>query len=439
VAPTVKTPARKKAASPKQPSSPKQPAGPKKTASRKKKPAAQRLRIRPTDLPRGLTEAKVRRHVILPKHVRNVRIEEVDPAKEIRLDLEIVPKKKLPPTPKADLEKFANAIHQALKDSVTGYMLQVGQNGTLAWEGIWNWAQTPSDAGLGWNRDRRMHVASVSKFLTAVGMVKALDSKGISYDAKIKSYLPSYWTIGPKVDQITFRHLLTHNSGFSTGGSSTDYLFMKGRVADGVPAVGSSDYENMNFGLCRILIPVVMGKIDRGLRFPLIEDLIWDALTIGHYRDYMQDKVFTPAGVSAAGFVPPSGGTFAYQAPPSNANGWNSGDLASVSGGAGWRLSCKELLDVMHHVRRKNTIVSKEKAQEILDSGFGIDQIIDTPAGKTYNKNGAWGTGDNKTEQCVAYFLPADMEAVLFVNSPIGAQGASLRGLVQDAYVACLS
>jgi len=30
-----------------------------------------------------------------------------------------------------------------------------------------------------------MHLASVSKYLTAVGLVKALDAKGISYDAKI--------------------------------------------------------------------------------------------------------------------------------------------------------------------------------------------------------------------------------------------------------------
>ena len=36
---------------------------------------------------------------------------------------------------------------------------------------------------------------------------------------------------------------------------------MKARVAAGVPGVGSYNYENMNFGLCRLLIPIVSGAI----------------------------------------------------------------------------------------------------------------------------------------------------------------------------------
>jgi len=97
----------------------------------------------------------------------------------------------------------------------------------------------------------------------------------------------------------------------------------------------------------------------------------------------------------------------------------------------------------MNHMRRKGTIVSPPRAQTMLDSYFGIDEIKDTPAGKTYNKNGAWRLTDDddvvlEQEQCVAYFLPENLEAVLFINSKIGAQNYSLRGLVQDAYVGSL-
>ena len=99
----------------------------------------------------------------------------------------------------------------------------------------------------------------------------------------------------------------------------------------------------------------------------------------------------------------------------------------------------------MDHVRRKNTIIPAQKAQYMLDNNFGIDQIIDTPAGKIYNKNGAWGSycdANNKnckTEQSVIYFLPNGMELVVFVNSPIGSEGFSLRGIVKDAFVNSLS
>jgi len=397
------------------------------------------VRIASKDLPRSVSAAQVKAHTMRPAHVRDIQIEVVDPAKERRLDLKVSPKQ-FKTTPNADLEAFGLAMHTALKDTVTGYMLQVRKGGALAHTGIWNWSQTPADAKQGWNEDRRMHIASVSKFLTAVGMVKALDSEGISYDAKISGYLPAYWAQGDNVDKITFRHLLTHSSGFSGNSSASDYGFMKGRVKQGVPAVPGGDYENMNFGLCRILIPIVTGLIHRKAEFPeFARDQIWDALTINHYRDYMQDHVFTPAGVKNAGFAPAAGGALAYRHPHAGRDGWNSGELQTVSGGAGWRLSCQEVLDVMNHVRRKNTIVSKAKAQTILDSRFGIDQIQNTPAGKTYNKNGAWGTGAGEREQCVAFFLPAGMEAVVFVNSPIGTGDFSLRGLVQDAYVGCLS
>lgn len=93
----------------------------------------------------------------------------------------------------------------------------------------------------------------------------------------------------------------------------------------------------------------------------------------------------------------------------------------------------------MNHVRRKATIVSAQKAQYMLDNAFGIDQIIATPTGKLYNKNGAWGTDDGRTEQCVAYFSPQGMELALLVNSPIGTNGFSLRDIVKDAYVNPLS
>ena len=403
-------------------------------------PAQQRI----LNLPQGLTENEARAHVIAPAHVENIRIEETNPAREVFY--------KLPPkvlqfktTPKLDVGAFGTTMHTILKDQVTGYILQVRQNGNLIYNLIWNWSKTPVDGSKGWNENTRMHVASVSKYLTAVGLVKTLDSKGISYDAKIIGYLPTYWTKGPNIDKISFRHLMNHTSGFSTNSSKSDYAFMKGRVAAGVPAanVGTTgDYENMNFGLMRILMPIINGNVPKGTEFfplPAINDQIWDAVTLYHYRKYMQANVFNPAGVFNVQFAPILGvqNALAYRFPHANVAGWNSGNLASVAGGAGWRLSTKELLNVMNHMRRKNTIIPAAKAQLLLDSKFGIDQVIDTPAGKLYNKNGAWGTGDKKTEQCVAYFFPNGMDVVVFVNSPISTNDPpfSLRGLVKDAFI----
>ncbi|MCA1616829.1 MAG: serine hydrolase [Acidobacteria bacterium] len=184
------------------------------------------------------------------------------------------------------------------------------------------------------------------------------------------------------------------------------------------------------------LIPIINGDIPNNFDPPShVRDQSWDITTISFYKDYMQDNVFTPAGVANAGFAPlpvPINSALAYSFPP--AGGWNSGDLQSVAGGAGWRLSVKELLDVMNHVRRKNTIISPTKAQYILERHFGVNGETSTPAGTMYWRKGSWGN-NGRHEQCVAFFMPDGVEVAVFVNSRISPSSYSLRKLVGDVYV----
>jgi CubicO group peptidase (beta-lactamase class C family) len=385
-------------------------------------------------MPRELTVEKVKTHVIAPAHTRNVEMEE-----EGREVLYAVTKKpvKYKLKPKFNGEDFLRDVHSVLKDNTAGYALQIRQNGNPIYGAVWRWAQTPANLSVGWTGNTRMHIASVSKLLTAIGLVKLLDSKGISYDAKIHNYLPAYWEKGNNIDQITFRHLLRHRSGWSGDSSASDYAFMKNRVASGVPKPGENgDYENMNYGLMRILIPVINGDVSVNFSppAPLPKDEYWDTITIGFYKEWMQDNVFTPAGVANAGFAPlpiAANSALAYAFP--TGDGWDSGDLQTVAGGVGWRLSVNEVLNVMNHVRRKNTILSTAQFQYMMNNKFGLNGDVDSPLGKMYFKKGGWG--GNKTEQCVAYFLPDDMELVIFVNSKISVQGFSLHGLIRDIYL----
>ena len=397
-----------------------------------------------TALPTGITESLVASHVIAPASLRQVRLEDNSRETFYRLSSTT---KSFTATPHLDVGALGKSLNTVLSSRVTGYVLQVRQNGNVIHNGIWEWAQTTADGSRGWTLDTRMHVASVSKWLTAVAMVKVLDANGISYDTPIAGYLPGYWTKGPNVDAITFRHLFTHRSGFSTGGSDSDFTFMKGRIAAGVGMVGGYDYENMNFGLMRILIPIIEGDVSKRAKF--LEDVedndkAWDLVTQWHFARYMQARVFNPAGVSNVQFKPVSGipHALAYRASDTG-DGWNSGDVSAWSGGAAFHLSINELLNVMDHVRRRNTIIPAAKAQFMLDNYFGIDQAVSTPVGKIYNKNGMWRTScltetNCKTEQSVAYFLPNGMELALFVNSPITAEGFSLREIVKDVFLTSL-
>lgn len=393
-----------------------------------------------TPPPAGFSTEQAKSYEISPVHLRNIQSNKEVEQRSFTFTRPGGKIEAIPKTAAFKSDVFAQKFHAAIKDQVTGYAMQLRKNGAANQTLIWNWAQTPANSNFGWTLDRRMHVASVSKLITAIAMVKLLDEKGISLDAKIINYLPAYWSKGSNINQISFRNLLTHRSGFSTGGSASDFNTMKSRVAAGVSGVGSYDYENMNFGLCRILISVINGNISKDTNYgALFNDQLWDMVTIQAYRNYVQAKVFTPAGVNNAGFDAAAGGALAYRFPHNNQAGWNSGDLATMSGGAGWRLSVNEVLRVMDHARRKNTIVNATRMQAILDGALGIDQIIDTPLGKLYNKNGAWRDGacenNPRMEQCVAFFLPNGFELVVFVNSRIGAGCTSLRNLVTETYL----
>ena len=176
------------------------------------------------------------------------------------------------------------------------------------------------------------------------------------------------------------------------------------------------------------------GAIDKTQEFPLINDSAWDIVTTDWYLSRAQNHVFTPSGVGNVSPAPAGKSAFAYQS-KSDKQGWNSGDLATQLGGAGFRLSVNDLLSVMGTFRRAGTIVSKAEAQEAIDAMLGLDQMFETPAGKIYNKNGAWADGAGNLEQSVVFFLPENMEVAVLVNSPIGATSESLRETVRIAYM----
>ena len=74
-------------------------------------------------------------------------------------------------------------------------------------------------------------------------------------------------------------------------------------------------------------------------------------------------------------------------------------------------------------------------AQTMLDDELGIDLIESTNLGTLYNKSGFWQSSASQTEQSQAYFLPRDMELVVFANSPISTPAKFFRDVVTNIYL----
>jgi hypothetical protein len=141
-----------------------------------------------------------------------------------------------------------------------------------------------------------MHIASISKFMTAIGLARMLDAEGIDTEDSIIDYLPEYWNPGPNVGAINFEDLMNHLSGFGTGTSNSDWNTMRTNVEAGVALsdVGNkNDYENMNFGLIRILMSTIGGYINTQADFGNTQDndIMWDSITSASYEEYMNDNV----------------------------------------------------------------------------------------------------------------------------------------------------
>ncbi|MGA7126778.1 MAG: serine hydrolase domain-containing protein [Chthoniobacterales bacterium] len=333
----------------------------------------------------------------------------------------------LPPQPgvsyELNIQGFIDALQSALTNLSAGYSLRLRVDGVTTLAMVdWNWAKAPQDGSESWTPDVRMHVASLSKIVTAIAMTKLLNDQGMSYDTPIIGFLPGYWNKGPSVNLITFRQLMDHTSGlaFDNTTSGTDFEFMKEQVAAGTTHLGQYSYQNMNYGLCRILIATINGNIPVDWTYPLwvLNDQAWDSITLQAYQAFVNANVFTPSGVTGATLYHEPADALAYNFPVSG-NGWNSGDLTSLAGGTGWHMTLDQVLAVMSTFRRSGTIMSPADAQTMLDDGFGLNWTITTQLGTYYAKIGGWSGDGGRMEQSIAFFLPQQMEFVLFVNSPV--------------------
>jgi CubicO group peptidase (beta-lactamase class C family) len=370
----------------------------------------------------GLTEEMVRAHVMRPEHVEvaKLRIELRDAG-----DGDDDPVDPPPPSGlfyRLNVEKLSHDLHALLSACVAGYSMQLRRRGQTLFDRQWNWARRPGDGDVRWAAGVPMHVASVSKLITAMAMTKLLRSRNISPDARILPWLPKYWHKGPGVDRITFRQLLTHTSGLvllDEPGPS-DFQFMKDQIAVG--AVGKPGYRNMNYGLCRILISTIDAPFLFDLLTQGVTDAYWDLTTIRYYERYVSENVFAPVGVTST-LQHTADDALAYPYPPNDPAGaivfgWSSGDLSTMSAAAGWHLSVDDLLNVMAAFRRRGTIVDAARAQTMLDRQFGLDVKRDTALGRIYAKGGFWSFDKGRfVEQSNVFFLPKGMELAVLANS----------------------
>lgn len=341
--------------------------------------------------------------------------------------------------PVFNVNKFEENIKKAMDGKVVGYQYCISKDGKLAKEGFGGLAVKAADARNGADipQDPRkpQHVASVSKFITAIAVHKCLNDKNMSVDDLVYQYLPDSWEIGAAgTTDITFRNLLTHTSGFTGVGSG--YLDLKAKIKAGVTyeELGDYDYENANFAMFRILIPWITQPAY--LKTIETNDALMETETRRIFAEYVFNNVLKPAGLTGSAedyFKPQDFDPILYYDFLNPEDGaWSNTEFAGL-GGYGLYISSHDLCAVMSYLMHTETYFPKSVREKMINEGLGA-RISKEKHGTYAGHGGDWYTEKNGRGLATGVLtFPLGVEAALLINCRDG-NHVYQTTVLKDAY-----
>ncbi len=134
------------------------------------------------------------------------------------------------------------------------------------------------------------HIASMTKSITALAILKLRDEKKLSLDDPVSKYIPqakNLKLLTTDAPAITIRHLLTHNAGFPEDnpwgdrqlGRTDEYLenLYKQGISFSTATGTAYEYSNLGFATLGLIIKKVSGKT---------------------YQEYITENILKPLGMT---------------------------------------------------------------------------------------------------------------------------------------------
>jgi CubicO group peptidase (beta-lactamase class C family) len=350
-----------------------------------------------------------------------------------------------------DWDRFAGTIEDTLEgNQVTGYAYAIARNGSFLRQGAWGERITEADGGSQpFTTSTMAQAASTSKTVTAVALIKALNSRGISLDTAIGEYLPTCWEKGPSVEDYTFRQLLNHTSSLprmptceksSTGRYDTfDCLLRAVEMGqDGIVlpnAPYASRYNNVAYSLMRFLVPMVLDLDGTQAQFELFDcenpEGILNSQISEKFVHYLFEDVLDPVGVDASFYPGPSKVAYNYVlGDPSRPGYAPELDFYARSGAALLAISAPDMVRFLGALEA-GEIIPLDLVAEMKADNLGLDPPAGGTTGSYYTKNGTCPDNDGRSCNAQLMLFPGGIEAYVIVNSKAG---TSLSDLLENAF-----
>lgn len=321
---------------------------------------------------------------------------------------------------------MAGKLEDSLKTKSVGYAFAIYEGTQLVVQesgGLQSQAIDP-EGQKNFTPDTKLHIASMTKTLTAMAFLKVAQQYKLQTTDKIASFLPVTWPRGVGIDQITFGDLLTHRSGITGLGSNCQngayteniYSGLRRLVAKGVTTRGSYCYQNANFGLFRILIPRILGYQFTG------DEATDDNETQKRYLAFLQQEILGKAGITATIVHPLGNPTYTYNVPiTSTQRGWNPGDFSQTFGAYGMYLTATEAGKIYATAlsSANNVVLPNALPDSLLAKDLGAYKVAGQ-VGTAYYHDGWWYSGLSSSGQGLRTIwmkLPNNLTCVLFVNA----------------------
>lgn len=310
---------------------------------------------------------------------------------------------------------WESTFHWAVGNDAMGYAYAIVENGRITRSGGVGHARAPdeqTEPGVAMTARSRVHLASVSKPITATALMQLVEREGLSLDAPFYPHVSSRWPVAaPGVEQITLRQLLTHRSGLAQWGYCGDDFEDSMRQLLAAPMEhppGWQSYSNGNFCLLRAVIEAVSGT---------------------EYETYVKTNVFAPLGITAMSCTPDAtGGTLYYASGARSPGHFWAEDYRSQCGAYGWYGSATDLATFLIGLRQ-HTVLSPAATATLFDDGLGW-WPAGSPGGTAFFHDGAWITADGRGCNTGILRLPNGVDAVLLSNT----HGVDIIGTLLGAY-----
>jgi D-alanyl-D-alanine carboxypeptidase len=288
-----------------------------------------------------------------------------------------------PPTgARFNLDKFEQNIQKAfVGEKATGYAYAINVDGQLKRSGKGGVAQRARDhenengvnVPVLQSPTKRMNIASVTKTITAVAVLKAIQDKkvvghpNLTIDSKIDPFLPASWVRGKGVKDLTFKELLSQYSGMNDNGGATDGKSLQKWIADGVTRDKSDFlYINGNIAIFRFILPYMVASETMRKQFDYVApfDIVaLNNMVSPEFRRIVRETVFEPMGIKNVEFKSTDPTPTLLYNSTNEVKGYPVGDWLYTGGGGGWFLSAVDLAQFLAHLRYNDKILNPSTRQ----------------------------------------------------------------------------